>query len=204
MLLQIKNSSQGLADVSLILGYEYLSNWDYNQWKPKGIAFLSLILPTGRSIHESKDGTGIDARGRGFWGLAAGNALIKSWNEWDTSLNFEIHHSFSKHVDNQNAKGKIKPGQGGSIALSGGYSLELYRLGVLASWFYEDATDVIGDISSQGKLKRHSTASVVASRLFDNNSTFALSYSDDTLLGSPYNTSLSKSFLLFYQLRWER
>ncbi len=196
--------SQGLADISLQMGYEYWTDWTYHAYRPKGIGYLSFQLPTGRSIYESEDGSGVDARGRGFWGIGVGSILTKNWNPWDVSLNLEIHHSFSKHVHNRNVDAKIKPGQGAGLTLGGGYSWQYWRLGGLIAWVYEDAIGADGTISTQGNLQRVATGSLVVSYLFNNNSTAALSYNDQTIFGSPYNTTLNKSILLFYQMRWER
>ncbi|MGE3610569.1 MAG: hypothetical protein AB7I27_13345 [Bacteriovoracaceae bacterium] len=197
-------SSAGLGDVSFQLGYEYLPDWDYNPYRPKGIGYLSLITPTGRSIYESKDGSGIDARGRGFWGVGAGSVLTKDWDSFDANMNFEAHYSFPKRVSNQTTKGTIRPSYGGSMAVGAGYNLKKLRLGGLINWFYEAPTDVTGTTPSKGTLKRYASGSVLLSYLLENNQSLVLSYSDQTIFGSPLNTSLSKSITLFYQKRWER
>lgn len=198
------DSSAGLGDTSFQLGYEYLPDWDYNPWRPKGIAYLSLIAPTGRSIYESKDGSGIDARGRGFWGVGAGNVFVKTWGDWDANSNVEVHYSFPKHVSNDTTEGTIRPSYGGSAALGAGRNYESLRLGALINWVYEAPTDVTGTTPSQGTLKRYATGSVLLSYLVTAQQSVVLSYSDQTLFGSPLNTSLSKSFTLFFQQRWER
>jgi hypothetical protein len=198
------DSSAGLGDISLQLGYEYLPDWDYNPYRPKGIGYLSLILPTGKSIYESDDGSGIDARGRGFWGLGGGTVLTKSWGSWDANFNFEAHYSFPKEVSNDTTIGTVKPSYGGSSALGTGYNWESIRFGGLINWFYEAPTDVTGTTPSEGTLKRYASGSLLLSYLFKSNESIVLSYSDQTLFGSPLNTSLSKSITLFFQKRWQR
>ena len=193
------DSSAGLGDISLQLGYEYLPDWDYNPYRPKGIGYLSLILPTGKSIYESEDGSGIDARGRGFWGLGAGTVLTKSWEHWDANFNIEGHYSFPKEVSNDTTKGTVKPSYGGSMAVGTGYNWESIRLGGLINWFYEAPIDVTGTTPSEGTLKRYASGSLLASYLFKTNESIVLSYSDQTLFGSPLNSSLSKSITLFFQ-----
>lgn len=198
------DSSSGLGDISLQLGYEYLPDWDYNPWRPKGIGYLSLILPTGRSIYESDDGSGIDARGRGFWGLGGGTVLTKTWGAWDANFNFEVHYSFPKNVSNDTTKGTVTPGYGGSTAIGGGYNWSSLRVGGLINWFYEDPTDVSGTTPSEGTLKRYASGSLLLSYFLQSNESIVVSYNDQTLFGSPLNTSLSKSITLFFQKRWQR
>lgn len=198
------DSSAGFGDISFQLGYEYLPDWDYNPFRPKGIGYLSLITPTGRSIYESEDGSGIDARGRGFWGLGLGTVLVKKWGAWDANSNFEAHYSFPKEVNNSTTRGKVIPSYGGSAAVGGGYNWNKFRLGGLLNWFYEGPTDVTGTTPSEGTLKRYAVGSVLGSYLIQENQSLIVSYSDQTLFGSPLNTSLSKSVTIFFQQRWAR
>lgn len=72
-------SSTGLGDVSGQLGYEYLPDWNYSPWRPRGIGFISLTLPTGKSIYEST--TGLDSRGRGFFCFRPRNYTYKNMDE---------------------------------------------------------------------------------------------------------------------------
>lgn len=197
-------SSAGLGDISLQLGYEYLPDWDYNPWRPKGIGYLSVIAPTGRSIYESSDGSGLDSRGRGFWGIGAGTVFIKKWGAWDTNSNFEGHYSFPKKVSNSTTQGTVRPSYGGSASLGGGYNWDKLRLGGLVSYFYEAPTDVTGTTSSDGVLKRYASGSALLSYMLPENQSVVFSYSDQTIFGSPLNASLSKSVTLFYQKRWAR
>jgi hypothetical protein len=197
-------TSEGLGDISLQLGFEYLPDWDYHPLRPKGIGYLSVILPTGRSIYESSDGSGLDARGRGFWGLGAGTIFTKSFGPWDGNLNLEAHYSFPKKVSNKTTKGTVIPGPGGSSSLGGGYNWKSVRLGGLLQAFYESPTDVQGSTSSQGTERHFVSSSLLLSYLFKSNETLVMSYNDQTLFGSPLNTSLSKSVTLFYQKRWQR
>jgi hypothetical protein len=197
-------SSSGLGDISFQMGYEFLPDWDYNIYRPKGIIYLSLIAPTGRSIYESSDGSGIDARGRGFWGLGVGTVLVKQWGPWDANTNFEFHYLFSKKVNNNVTNGVVRPGHGASAAVGGGWNWKEWRLGGLINWIYEASTDVSGTTASEGGLKRYAVASFPVSYMLSQDQSFILSYSDQTLFGSPYNVSLSRSISLFYQLRWGR
>jgi hypothetical protein len=197
-------TSEGLGDTSLQLGYEYLPDWDYNPLRPKGIGYLSLIVPTGKSIFESSDGSGLDARGRGFWALGTGTILTKTWGPWDANFNLEAHYSFPKKVSHNKTSGTVEPGLGGSSSLGGGYNWTSIRLGALMNGFYESPTDVTGSTPSEGDIKRYVSSSLILSYLLKPTESVVLSYNDQTLFGSPINTSLSKSVTIFYQKRFPR
>ncbi len=208
---QIKNKdgiaggqSSGFGDVSTILGYEYLPDWDYNPWRPKGIGFLSLTLPTGKSIYESNNANSLESRGRGFWALGIGTVLTKSWLAWDVSSTFEIHRSLKKSVHNSQIDGTIRPGWGGSFSIGPGYNINDLRLGAQLSWNYEDPIGVTGTNSSQGSLQRYATGSLSLSYLLPKEWSATLIYSDQTLFGHPLNTTLSKTVSFLFIKRWQR
>ncbi len=194
--------SSGLGDVSGQLGYEYLPDWDYNPWRPHGVGFLSLNLPTGRSVYESNDG--LDSRGRGFWSLGLGTTLTKTWTRWDANSTLEIHRSFEKQVQNSQLEGTIHPGWGGSWAFGTGYNFKDWRCGGSLTWSQEDPISVTGNRSSSGSLQRFTTGTLAVSYVADLEWAGTLNYSDQTLFGDPVNTSLSKSVSILIQRRWAR
>jgi hypothetical protein len=190
----------GAGDFTVQIAYEILPDWDYNPWRPRGIIYLAAIAPTGRSIYDSRDGSGLDARGRGFWGIGLGSALTKSWGTIDSSLLTEVHYSFSKKLTSQ----RIKPSWGGTLNWGIGKSFGSWRLGINNAYTYEAPIDVEGTPQSQGVMQRFTSTSLVGSYLFDHNATLSLSYTDQTIFGSPINTALTRSVTLFYQKRWSR
>lgn len=200
----IDNKSSGLGDSNIQLGFEYLPDWDYNPYRPKGIGYLMMIIPTGNSIYESDTASGIDARGKGFWGLGIGTVFIKSWDDWDASLNLEAHEYASKNISNSNTEAKIKPGAGFSTSIGAGRNWNKFRIGAQIQWLYEGATKVSGTTTSEGELKRNTTGTILLSYALNMNQSLVANYSDQTILADPYNTSLSKSIGIFYQWRFER
>lgn len=193
----------GLGDVSASLGYEYLPDWDYNPIRPKGIGYLQLTLPTGKSRAESEVG-GLDSRGNGFWALGIGTLLTKAIGRYDVFGSLEVHRSFTKSVSNSQTQGTLEPGFGGNLGLGGGYNLAFFRLGGAVTWTYEDPIDIRGNTSSNGLPERYATAVASASYLASDEWAGTLSYSDQTLFGSPVNTSLGKTVALMVQRRWGR
>ena len=194
--------ASGLGDAQALVGYEYLPDWDYNPWRPKGIGFLTLIAPTGSSQYDSD--TLYTNRGRGFWSLGAGTILTKNWVQWDVLGTVEIHKRFAKTVNNENFQGEVTPGWGHSIAIGGGYNFQNLRLGTSLSWNNEDAiTDGGKNIYTFDK-ERYATLAILASYTFQQNWAGTLSYADQTLLGDPTNTTLSKTVSLMLQKRWAR
>lgn len=200
---RMNQNFSGIGDISATIGYEYLPDWDYNLFRPKGIGYLQLTLPTGKSRAESEVG-GLDSRGNGFWAFGLGTLLTKAVGKCDLFSSLEIHRSFSKSVFNSQIQGSLVPGFGGNLGLGGGYNLHSIRIGGSLTWAYEDPIDVRGIGSSKGFPERHTTALLSASYLTSDEWAGTLSYSDQTLFGSPVNTSLGKSVVLMVQRRWGR
>lgn len=199
-------STDGLGDATAMLGYEYLPDWDYSPYRPKGIAYLQLTLPTGKSIYDSENYDQLDTFGRGFWALGIGSSLTKTIRMWDFASLFEIHRSLPKTFDSAQAGGVITahPGWGGSLNLNAGWNKGDFRLGTGLAWNYEDAVNVTGAVDSKGAPQRYATGSLVASYMWSQDWAGNFTYADQTLLGSPLNTTLSKSIFLSLQRRWPR
>lgn len=198
----------GLGDVALTLGYEYLSDWNYNILRPKGIGFLQLILPTGKSKMDSDRG-GLDSRGNGFLALGAGTLLTKSWARWDAYTSIDLHRSFSKPVRNLDMNAEALPGYGGNLAVGLGYNLKDLRFGSSVTWTYEDpiileSKNVPLTTRSEGTIERYATTQFSISYMANDEWSGTASYTDQTLMGSPINTSLGRGLILQIQKRWMR
>lgn len=199
----LDQSYAGLGDVTGTLGYEYLPDWNYNPFRPKGIGYLQLTLPTGKARAESDVG-GLDSRGNGFWALGAGTLLTKVVGKWDVFSSLEVHRSFAKSVATSQINGTLKPGFGGNFGIGGGFNTAFWRLGGSLTWTYEDAVRLEGSSNADGAVERYATAALAASYLATDEWAGTISYSDQTLFGAPTNTSLGRSVALQLQRRWGR
>lgn len=198
------SSSQGLGDSDFNLGYEYLPDWDYNPIRPKGLGFLQLTLPSGRSIYESQNDFQLDSRGRGFWALGLGTLLSKTWERWDTSILLSIHRSLSKSISTSSGPAELHPGWGGSLATDAGFSWRSFRLGAGANWSYEDGVKQTGSSSSKSSPQRVATAVLSLSFAPSDSWTVMAAYQDQTWLGQPTNTTVSRGGEVRLVRRWSR
>ena len=196
--------STGLGDAFLNLGYEVLPEFEYSVWRPRGVSYLTLTTPTGRSIQEASDSLQLDARGRGFWSLGLGTALTKVFGRLDGVMTLEIHRSLQREVKTSSLTGELHPGWGGLFAIGSGYNFAKTRLGANLSFSYEDPIETRGNISSEGSLTRFATASLMVSQMFGEDWAVSLAISDQSLLGSPINTALARAVTIAVQRRQSR
>lgn len=198
------DSAFGLGDVAGTLGYEYLPDWDYNPWRPKGLGFLQITAPTGRSAEEANTIYQLDARGRGFWAIGLGTVVTKTIAKWDVFANIDAHRSFDKSYSNSQFKGTLKPGYGGNLGFGGGYNVLEWRFGGALTWSYEDPIQTSGSLNSRGSAQRYATANLSVSYLLPDDCSATFTYVDQTLFGTPANTSLGRGAMVLFQKRWLR
>jgi hypothetical protein len=196
-------ASSGPGDVAATVGYEYLPDWDYNPWRPRGLGFLQLTAPTGRSVYETDGPYQLDSRGRGFWTLSAGTLLSKVVGKYDLFTTIEGHRSFERSYQHTHLQETLHPGYGTDLGIGGGYNLAKLRFGGSITWSYEDPVDVTGTESSNGYAQQFATAALTAGYLFDDWIASA-SYMDQTLFGQPLNTTLGRGATVILQRHWFR
>jgi len=199
-------SAFGLGDVSLNLAYEVIPDWTYSVWRPKAIAFVSMILPTGGSIYDAKELYRIDSRGRGFYALSTGALLMKSWGVWDASLVLEAHRPFSRTISNELGALYLRPGLGasGSVAVGVSPMNGDLRIGMALNSNYDSPVSTEGVISGSGEKIYLWTPSAQVSYLANEFLSMSLLYSDQTLIRTSENTALNRSVSFLIQKRWER
>jgi hypothetical protein len=193
-------SQWGWGDVSGMLGFEFLPEYSYSRWKPRGFLFLQTTFPTGGNIYESTNPYAVDARGKGFYTFSLGTFLIKSWNALDTSLRFALNKSLDrtfKAADGSDLT--VRPGYDVNSAVSTGWSPGLgdWRLGLMLNPVYTAPTN-----ASRYKLVWNTSLDV--SRIIARSYVLGLSYNDQTLLGPAKNISLERGLMLFFRGKWER
>ncbi|MGE9744102.1 serine protease spb1 [Bdellovibrio bacteriovorus] len=199
------NTSSGLGDVSLYLGHETFPELTYSVWKPRGVTFLQMTAPTSPSIYDSALNAS-DIRGRGFYSLGAGLALIKAWKVWDFNFSSEIHKSFARTASGEayNGEATIRPGWGTTQSLGLGWNRGDFRLGSSLAFLYEEPIAISGSTSSNGHAQKNFTLSIAGSYMINLESAVTVSYADQSLIGNPVNSSLSNTINLSYQQRWPR
>lgn len=203
------------GDAAVDIAYEAIPEWSYSSFMPKGIMYLQVTAPTGRSIYETTNPTAIDVTGRGFWAVAAGAILLKTWNNpwiggvWDSNLNFDFHLSQARHFANSWGDGTYVPGNGYDISFGGGWNKGDLRLGANLGILFEDAVNGIanpntGEIDLTGTAQKSWTGSLIVSYMMSRHLSLGISYADQTLFGQPQNTYLTKTISINLQSRWER
>ncbi len=198
-------AAQGIGDLALDIAYEFLPEFSYSPWKPKGFLFVQSTLPTSPSIYDANEPYLLDARSRGFLSISLGAALLKTLGNWDFLLSAELHRALSRTF--QNADGStltLSPGWGGSTIVGIGLSPGggAFRMGLSLSPIYEDAIRSQGEITSVSESQLVWNASLQFSYVLEGDWAVSAVYTDQTLVGPVKNVSLSRIFGAAIQKRW--
>jgi hypothetical protein len=204
------SSASGLGDITLSAAYEVLPEWEYSAWKPRGFLFAQFLIPTGGSIYEASFSAtqpwGLDSRGRGFDTGGLGALFTKSWSSWDSSILVETHRAFSRTFATAPGPLKLIPGWGASASAGAGYSPSgvPVRFGLSLAPSYEGGIASEGTVTSSSDSQLVWNTSAQLGWMVTHGSTLSAIYTDQTLVGPASNASLSRTFALSYQKRWER
>lgn len=198
----------GVGDISLGGGFEYLPELDYSEWKPQGVGFLQLTLPTGRSIYESQTRDAVDVTGRGMTTVTLGTFLIKRWARWDASVIPEAHYSFERSLSD--ARGQsvlLEPTHGFSLSMGGGYSPRgsALRFGGRVAPVYNQGRSVTIDGRRMNTGFQYNWNTFLeCSYLVSDDWSLNSVYMDQTIFGPAINTTLDRSVSINLSRRWSR
>lgn len=194
-------SASGLGDVAVNLGYEFLTDWSYSAWRPRGHAFVQLRVPTGASAIDESSLFSVHVRGRGYYSVGAGVLLTKSWGDWDVALVGELHRAFPR-----TKRFEFVPGWGGSLTVNAGVSpwTGPVRLGVTLGSRFEEGVATHGDSEHQAPGQDAIATGAQLSYLFNEEWSASLILTDESLIPVAMNTSLYRTVGFLFQRRWPR
>ncbi len=200
-------SAIAVGDVLLGTAFEFLPEWSYSKWKPKGFVFAQLTLPTGRSIYESSATDAVDVTGKGFTTASAGAIFVKRWSVWDASLTLQASHSL-RRVFTSGSVGEsldISPFWGASAGATVGWSRGAFRAGLrLQPTYVQALTTTTPSSVSVSSYKLSWDTGINLTWLVNDDWSVNGAWVDQTLLGPAINSSLSRSVAVTVLRRWSR
>jgi hypothetical protein len=195
--------STGMGDIQAGLGYEFMPEWSYSSWRPRGIAYFRATLPTGRASWEAQMPLGVDTHGLGFLSFSGGLYFTKIWRAWDAIAWGQLQQGLPRTVESPFVY-KLSPGLSASAGAALGYSLGDWRLG--ASWAtnWDPEMERSGGASGVIPGARLSTVTAGLSYLYEKSWSVTLLYSDQVFAGGAHNSALGRGLSALFRTRWER
>lgn len=192
-----KSSNIRWGDSSAILGYEFLPDWDYNPWRPKGIGFLKLGIPL-----QSRSSNSLQNIDRGQWSIGLGSLFTKNIESWDINLSLLLSEFFPVNRKYQSISYRQSSNQAYFVGIGGGYNTSGWRLGTSLDLQYENGFNT--SIAAKSASKRSISQAFSLSKLIDRNYLISMTYFDQNLWGRPSNVALNRGISLFFQKKWPR
>ena len=205
--------SMGWGDIRFNTAYEFLPEWTYSPWKPRGYLWAGMLLPTGRSIHETLNPS--EAMGEGFLTPSLGVLFIKRWQQWDATASLELRQALGRTFEQDLGGGFVSSsafgnqlGWNGLLAL--GYSPGAGRLRLGAriepQWRAERSVEVDG-IASQTVARRITALGADITWMLPGTTQLTAAFTDQTALGLSglaSNAALSRTLALLISHRLDR
>lgn len=183
-------NSTGLGDIRIQAAHEFMPEYSFSYWRPRGFIFVEQFIPTSKSTYSASKPLRTDAMGKGFFTTALGFSFNKLISYYDYNFLAEYHYSFKRKFDDV----EVTPKGGVSSLISLGVSPYLgnFRMGTSLMYSNEFSTKVEGQVNSKSNNRYLYEVGVNASYSYDEYS-ISLNYSDQTFLGTASNTTLSKT-----------
>ena len=186
-----KEQSSGLGDLSVVGSYEFLPEYSFSLWKPRGFAFLGQSIPVSNSAYDSTKPLQTDVISSGFFTTTVGLAFVKAIAPYDFIVMGEYRRGFRRSFENGVS---VRPGDGVSLLLGFGWSpnSSRFRYGFGMSYSYFDSNEIQGKVGS-AKPSHYLEGSVSVSYLVSENHSLTGSYLDQSFFNVARNTLLTKS-----------
>ena len=188
--------TMGLADIDLQSTYEYLPEYTYSPWKPRGFIYLKLSIPTSNSLYDSNSPIYSDVRGSGLYSISSGTFFIKHLSAVTLKSAIEWQHFLGRNFDQTYIKDYDKliiP-----LGLSYGFDPLPIALGTGATWNYQTLKKFSGLVQGSASSEYFWEISAFANWIISREVTIGLSYSDSTLVGKSINSPLYRSLGFTY------
>lgn len=187
-------SSRGASDIKAQLAYEFLPEYSFSLWRPKGYVFFEQTFPNSRSTYNADMPLRSDSLGNGLYTTALGMSFVKTIYSFDILFMSEIHKGLKRKFEQNSESFSVNPELGGSALLGIGYSpySGSFRIGSTLLYSQEGSREIVGNTTTVSRSSYFWEIGVNLSYLF-NDISFSIAYKDQSFLGEASNTTLSKS-----------
>ncbi len=190
-----EESSNGMGDIKAQVAYEFLPEYGYNPWKPRGFIFLEQSIPLSNSTYDANKPLRTDSLGNGFFSTALGMSFVKTIGQFDYLFMAEIHQGYKKSFSLPSQNITVTPRLGSSAMFGLGlspYNGDL-RIGATLLYSSEGKKKIEGDTNNVSERAEFLEIGVSASYLIFDSLSATLSYRDQSFFGVANNTTLAKS-----------
>lgn len=195
----LEESSSGIGDLKIQLAYEFLPEYSFSLWKPRGFIFLQQNIINSSSVYESDQQLGTDAISTGLDTTNLGLSFVKIISTYDFTFTGEVHKSSQRKFSTKTGDLTVKPSLGYSYLVGAGFSPKNGNLRYGGSFLYsfEGEKDFEGTLASSSSEKEtYEVGLNIGYKLLNNSIIFG--YSDQAFLGKGRNINVTKTLSISF------
>lgn len=191
-----ENKYFGLGDAHLLTSYEYLHRYSYSSFLPNSFVYVGASLPMSVSKTESENG-GLDSFGQGVPTRYIGTKLSFPQKAFNFLFGLQI---------GEKSGDRLPSSYWNTMDASISMTNKKWSYGASTLWY---SSDGISYQDEQGRIllagpERYTDLTLSIDYEIDNQQSLSVSYTDQTILGSPINTSLSQAISIRYAIKSPR
>jgi hypothetical protein len=186
----------GPGDFDLQATYEYLPEYTYSVWKPRGFIYSKLSVPQSKSLYDSNSILFSDVRGSGLYAAGIGSFFIKHLTDYTLKVTFEWQHFFGRDFGVMTLKDYDKiiiP-----LGLSYSFTEAPIAIGFGSTFSYQTPKHFKGSINATSNKEYFWEFNSFINWIINREDSVGLGYSDSTLIGKNINSSLYRSVAVTY------
>ncbi len=191
-------NESGIGDIELQSSFEFLPEFTYSDYKPRGFVYLKGTIPNSNSLYNSNSAVFSDIRGSGLYTLSVGSFFIKHFSNLTLKAGSEVQHLFGKKFSGVN----LDSYQKAYLPLGFAYSNQSWpvTLGVNSTFNYQTAKTLTGSVNSKSNVEYFWELGTFLNWSINREETLGLSFSDSSLIGKNINSSLYRAVGLSYTI----
>ena len=200
-----EDSAQKFGDTQATIGYEFLPEFTYHPFKPRGFLTYSLGIPSGESIYEVKRSDPLFVTGEGTRSHQFALILNRAFNSLDyfflIGQRIYESHNFQQNDESVTSDEKlfVKPGNKLMMVLNLGFTPHLnedLRLGFIFQKVHQDSSSLKNKTIQTNSVPVENNDVGLDLSLKHLNRVYSFSYIDQSFLNSARNSNLQKIFNL--------
>jgi hypothetical protein len=188
--------TQGFTDLELQTTYEYLPEYTYHPYKPRGFLYTKLSIPLSKSIYNSQSSILSDVRGSGLYSASLGNFFMKKFD----LITLKVGLDFTRSLAKKFSEFKIYGFNRYTLPLGIAYAFNQsdYSLGFTNTFSYTEQKKFRGNNLSNSHFERFWDSNIFLNYSPNRQMIYGISYSDSSLFGESINSPLYRSVALNY------
>ncbi len=181
----------GAGDFELQGSYEFLPEYTYSMYKPRGFVYFKQGIPLSRSLYNSQSAVFSDVTGSGFYSTSLGTFFVKHVLDYNLKISFEWQHFYGRTF------GAIKVADYEKFYVPMGITYAIpssnFALGLGQNFNYQSPKRFSGSVNGSSGKEYFWETNLNAVYSINSTQNVSLSYSDTTLTGKSINSSLYRS-----------